>query len=85
MSKPIRLQVTALGGRIFAGHPNKAGTNITEGSRHDVTSDFMHCLLQKAEHHGGGGFEIHGGDRVWEVSIKELEPDSKNEDSACES
>lgn len=69
--KPIRMQVTALGGRIMAGHPNKAGTQLTEGSRQDVTSDFMKCLLQKAEHHGDG-FEIHGDGKSWEVTVREL-------------
>ncbi|BAP80956.1 hypothetical protein MT1_3781 [Pseudomonas sp. MT-1] len=71
--KPIRMQVTALGGRIMAGHTNKAGTQLTEGSRQDVTSDFMKCLLQKAEHHGGG-FEILGDGKSWDVTIRELSP-----------
>lgn len=72
--KDIRLQLTALGGRVMAGHPNKAGTQITLGSRQDVTSDFMKCLIEKASHEGGG-FEIHGAGRTWEVIVTELVPD----------
>lgn len=69
--KPIRMQITALNGRVMAGHPDKSGRNLTEGSRQDVTSDFMKCLIQKAEHHGGT-FEIVGDDRKWDVVVKEI-------------
>lgn len=69
--KQIRMQVTALNGRIVAGHANSKGTNLTEGSRQDVTSDFMKALIDKAEHHGGT-FEIVGADRKWEVTVKEV-------------
>lgn len=69
--KPIRMQLTALTGRVMAGHPDKTGKNLTEGSRQDVTSDFMKCLIQKAEYHGGT-FEIVGDDRKWDVVVKEV-------------
>ena len=78
--KPIRMQVTALGGRIIAGHPNKSRTNITEGSRCDVTSDFMFCLVQKAEHHGGT-FTITGGGDSWTVTVeKDLTTEGKGDE-----
>ncbi|MBD1602276.1 DUF7446 family protein [Pseudomonas typographi] len=69
MSKRIRLGVTALNGRIIAGFENATGTQITEGSRQDVTSDFMKALIDKAEHHGGT-FEIAGAGEKWDVIVK---------------
>ena len=69
--KPIRMQMTALGGRMMAGHPDKTGRNLTEGSRQDITSDFMKCLIQKAEYHGGT-FEIVGDGRKWDVVVTEV-------------
>lgn len=71
MAKPIRMQVTALNGRIVAGHADHTGKNLTEGSRQDVTSDFMKCLIQKAEFHDGF-FEIVGDGRKWDVTLKEV-------------
>ena len=72
--KPIRMQTTALTGRVMAGHPNAKGNYLTEGSRQDVTSDFMKCLIEKAEFHGGQ-FEIKGGDEKWTVTVtKESQP-----------
>ena len=68
MSKKIRLAVTALGGRVVAGHENAKGTEITEGSRQDVTSDFMKALIDKAEFHGGK-FDIAGGGDHWDVTV----------------
>ncbi|RJX83459.1 hypothetical protein [Pseudomonas sp. LS-2] len=68
MSKKIRLAVTALTGRVIAGHENARGTEITEGSRQDVTSDFMKALIDKAEYHGGK-FEIGGGGEFWDVTV----------------
>lgn len=71
--KPIRMQVTALNGRIMAGHPDHTGKNLTEGSRQDVTSDFMKCLIQKAEFHDGV-FEIVGDGQKWDVTVKQVQP-----------
>ncbi|OZY45843.1 DUF7446 family protein [Pseudomonas lundensis] len=68
MSKKIRLAVTALGGRVMAGNENAKGTEITEGSRQDVTSDFMKALIDKAEFHGGK-FDISGGGDHWDVTV----------------
>lgn len=72
MSKKIRLAVTALTGRIIAGHENAHGTEITEGSRQDVTSDFMKALIDKAEYHGGE-FDISGGGELWDVKVTKRE------------
>lgn len=52
----------------MAGHPNAKGNYLTEGSRQDVTSDFMKCLIEKAEFHGGS-FEIHGAGEKWTVTV----------------
>lgn len=71
--KEIRMQMTALQGRMVAGHPDKTGRNLTTGSRQDITSDFMKCVIQKAEFHGGT-FEIEGNGRKWEVVVKEVTP-----------
>jgi hypothetical protein len=71
--KPIRMQMTALNGRMMAGHPNAAGTYITTGSRQDITSDFMKCLIQKAEFHGGG-FDIEGDGEKWKVTVTKVQP-----------
>lgn len=71
--KQIRLAVTALTGSVIAGHANSKGTEITEGSRQDVTSDFMKSLIDKAQHHGGE-FDIVCGNEKWVVSVKKDKP-----------
>jgi hypothetical protein len=74
MSKKIRLAVTAIDGRIIAGYENAKRTEITEGSRQDVTSDFMKALIDKGEHHDGE-FEIGGGGEMWDVTVtKRVKP-----------
>jgi len=78
--KKIRIAVTALTGRIVAGSETAKGNEITEGSRQDVTSDFMKAVIDKAEYHGGS-FVIEGGDQKWEVTVKDAgaEPSAPNE------
>ena len=66
--KQIRMQTTALTGRVMAGPPNAKGNYLTEGSRQDVTSDFMKCLIEKAEFHGGQ-FDIVSGEDRWVVTV----------------
>lgn len=66
--KKVRLAVTALTGRVIAGNQNAKGTEITEGSRQDVTSDFMKALIDKADWHGGS-FDIHGDGEIWDVTV----------------
>lgn len=46
MSKPIRVQVSALSGRIYAGRINTAGTEWA-GEKHDVTSDVVGAIIEK--------------------------------------
>jgi hypothetical protein len=41
----IRLGVTALSRRIFAGYPNKAGDGF-RGERHDVTGDVLKTIAE---------------------------------------
>lgn len=74
MTKPIRLAVTALTGRIVAGRQNAKGTDLTEGSRQDVTSDFMKALIDKADYHGGK-FDIEGGGDHWDVVVTKRVPE----------
>ncbi|WP_433886641.1 DUF7446 family protein [Pseudomonas vranovensis] len=69
--KKIRIAVTALAGRIIAGLEAAKGNAITEGSRQDVTSDFMKAVIDKAEYHGGS-FVIEGDDQRWEVTVEKV-------------
>jgi len=78
MSKRIRLAVTAINGRIIAGHENSKSDAITEGSRQDVTSDFMKALIDKAEYHGGA-FDIAGGGDHWDVIVTKRSGSGENE------
>lgn len=73
MKPRIRLFVTALAGRVVAGHQNSKGTDITDGSRQDVTSDFMRAVIDKSEYHGGT-FVIEGDARKWNVIVEEIMP-----------
>lgn len=73
MKNRIRLAVTALTGRVVAGHQNSKGNDLTEGSRQDVTSDFMKAVIDKAEYHGGT-FVIEGDVRKWNVIVEEVMP-----------
>ena len=62
-----RLGVSPLTGRVFRGRVNKAGTAFI-GDKTDVTSDFLRCITEKAEYHGGS-FEIEAGGRKWVVTV----------------
>ena len=74
MRKPLRLAVTALSGRVMAGTANAAENGLN--GRQDVTSDFLKCVVDKANLHGGG-FDIEGDDgNAWTVSV------SKNKEGA---
>lgn len=70
--KPIRIAVTALTGRVVAGKETADGKGITEGSRQDVTSDFMKAVIDKADYHGGY-FVIEGGGQKWRVTVDKVE------------
>lgn len=73
MKKRIRLAVTALTGTVIAGNEDAAGTNLTEFSRQDVTSDFMKALIDKADYHGGQFDIVSGGDK-WLVTVTKVAP-----------
>lgn len=73
MAKRIRLAVTALTGSVIAGIESIKGNAITEGSRQDVTSDFMKALIDKADYHGGA-FDITGADQKWQVTVSKVQP-----------
>ena len=63
-----RIATAALTGRIYMGRVNKADTDFV-GQTTDVTSDVMKAIIDKAEHHGDGGFEIVSGDQRWTVNV----------------
>ena len=63
-----RIATAALTGRIYMGRVNKAGTDFV-GQKTDVTSDVMKAVIDKAEYHGDGGFEIVSGDQRWTVNV----------------
>ena len=54
-------------GRIFRGRVNKEG-NAFVGEKHDVTSDVLRAVIDKADFHGGS-FEIKGGGEKWTVTV----------------
>lgn len=62
-----RIAVSPLTGRIHQGRVNKHGTAFV-GEKHDVTSDVLAAVIEKAEFHGGS-FEIEGGGKKWTVSV----------------
>ena len=54
------LAVSPLTGTIFLGRLN-AKRNAFVGEKRDMTSDFLRCVIEKAEFHGGS-FEINCSD-----------------------
>jgi hypothetical protein len=71
--KGIRLGVTALTGSVKAGIPNKDNSSF-KGGGCDVTGDFLRCIIEKAEFHGGT-FDIQDterkGPRYWVTVTQE--------------
>ncbi len=63
------IATSPLTGRIYSGRTNKTGDCFV-GQKQDVTSQVMRALIDKAEYHGGE-FLIKGGDRTWEVTVRE--------------
>lgn len=64
-----RIGVSPLTGRVHIGRVNKAGVAFV-GEQRDVTSDFLRCIVEKAEYHGGE-FDIAAGDKKWVVKVEE--------------
>ena len=54
----MTLAVSPLTGAIYSGRVNPK-TDMWIGEKKDVTSDFLRCVIKKAEFHGGS-FEIRG-------------------------
>ncbi len=67
-----RMGVSPLSGTVFYGRVNAAGNAFT-GQKADVTSDFLRCVLEKAEFHGGT-CEIEGGGVKYTVTVKKESP-----------
>jgi len=70
MGSPIRLATTALSGRIYAGHPNKAGDGF-RGERYDVTSDVLKTVAEHIGMNREATVSI-GGKAAYTITIKEL-------------
>ena len=65
-----RIAVSPLTGRIHQGRVNRRGDAFV-GQKKDVTSDVLQAVIEKAQFHGGA-FEIEGGGRRWNVTVKEV-------------
>lgn len=63
----MRIATSPLTGRIYAGRVNKAGIAFV-GTKHDVTSDVLRAVIEKAQFHGGT-FDIEGGGKKWVVTV----------------
>lgn len=68
-----RIATSPLTGRIYMGRVNRQG-NAFVGQKSDVTSDVMKAIIDKAEYHGDGGFEIVAGDERWTVNVTKAKP-----------
>ena len=71
-----RIATAAVTGRIYMGRVNKAGNSFV-GQKTDVTSDVMKAVIDKAEYHGDGGFEIVSGDQRWTVNVTKEPHDNR--------
>lgn len=69
-----RIATSPLTGRIFRGKVNPSGTSFT-GTKEDVTSDVLRCVVEKAEYHGGT-FDIQAGDEKWVVTVTKQPKDT---------
>ena len=63
----LRIGCSPLTGRVFRGRVNKAGTAFI-GEKHDITSDVLRAVIDKAEFHGGT-FGIEGNGQKWTVTV----------------
>ena len=57
----LRVACSALGKRIYAGHPTKDGTRFRE-PRHDVTSDVLKAVIDKIKI--GNEVEVSDGESI---------------------
>ena len=71
---PFRLVMSPLTKTIFAGRVRER-ENYAEavGVRHDVTNDFLSCIIQYAESYGGEFTINENGSPAYEVVVRRIE------------
>lgn len=71
---PFRLAMSPLTRTIFAGRiRQKDGYAEAVGVRHDVTSDFLSCIIQYTESYGGTFVINENGVPAYEVVVRRIE------------
>jgi hypothetical protein len=75
---PFRLAMDPLTQTIYAGRVRqREGYAEAIGVRHDVTSDFLSCIIQYAESYGGS-FSINAnGAPTYEVVVRRAEEEGE--------
>ena len=63
----MTLGLSPITGSIYSG---TIKGDMWVGKKTDVTSDFLRCVLEKANYHGGE-FEIRGGGKLFTVTVVE--------------
>lgn len=75
---PFRLAMSPLTRTIFAGRVRqREGYAEAVGVRHDVTSDFLACIIQYTESYGGTFTINENGTPAYEVVVRRIEGDGK--------
>lgn len=75
---PFRLAMSPLTRTIFAGRiRQREGYAEAVGVRHDVTSDFLACIIQYTESHGGTFTINKNGAAAYEVVVRRIEEDGE--------
>lgn len=66
----FRLSMAALSKTIYAGRAKDlgGGLSVSTGQRHDVTNDFLTCVIQMGDAMGGK-FAINNQEGEWEVTV----------------
>ena len=71
----MTLGVSPITGTIYSG---TVKGDMWVGKKTDVTSDFLRCVLEKAEYHSGA-FEIRGGGKLFIVTVAEEPLENKHD------
>lgn len=71
----MNIGVSPLTGTVYSGRVDKTG-KMWVGKNTDITSDFLRCVLEKADFHGRS-FDIRGGGKVYTVTVTESEMKGK--------
>ena len=75
---PFRLVMSPLTRTIYAGRVRQRdGYAEAVGVRHDVTSDFLACIIQYTESHGGSFTINENGAPAYEVVVRRVEEQDK--------